>query len=206
MTQSTVDLNPGAGGEQIGTDKYDGSHYQLVQAGPVIRPVLHQFLTLAGDGTGTHEFTQDYTTPDDVFIAPAAGEIMVVESLKLLIADSGAFTSSGFGQGAALTNGLEIKHMTDHTTPVLVKDFTASQHIKTNTHLFSMGFDVDESFTGALAMGGPQLFGATLQFGGEHGGLILDNANADFLGVFMADDLTGIDVLTALAQGFYLKV
>lgn len=66
-----------------------------------------QFLSTAGDGTGTVNAIGDYTTPDDFYMEVPAGQARVVTRLAIYIEDS-TMQPEAYGALAALTNGVRI--------------------------------------------------------------------------------------------------
>lgn len=90
-----------------------------------------RFIDLIGDGTGSTDMTVNGSvTPVPFFIAPAPGTIIIIDAFILFLQDNQKFTVTGFGAGAALTNGLSGGLWKDGVG--IVDDLLAQHPIKTN--------------------------------------------------------------------------
>ena len=202
---SSITRSSTSGGSQVATVLRGAKHYQSIEAGPVTRKPFSQFLSSAGDGTGTFRVITDYSggSTDEFYIQPGSGEVMVVTSLHFLVADTGSLSTAAWVVGAALTNGIELKKRTDPATPVDVIDFFNGQAVKTFGQMLRYA-DIDAMLTGALAWGGSAVATFLIDFHRRFGtGIRLSNADDEYLGLNLNDDFTGLDDMTVLAHGYY---
>jgi hypothetical protein len=107
-------------------------------------PILSELLDTDGDGDGT---TNMATTADVYFTQPPAGQLYVINTIDILIADDGLLDVDGWGSLVALTTGCKLditRAETATITPYSVHDFTAGVALKHHGHLARLG---DISFT-----------------------------------------------------------
>lgn len=116
--------------------------YEQSHIGDPFNSIIDRFLDTTGDGSGT---TAMNTVADEFIIAPAAKYAYVIDELKILVGDTaGAFSITGFGNGAALTNGFKLEFR--RGDDVLKTLFSA---IKTNAELAALGkenFSLSDTF------------------------------------------------------------
>jgi len=67
-----------------------------------------RFMDTVGDGTGSIDANVNGSvTPVHFFIKPEPGHMLLMYRAMIHLTDTGSLDSGGFGNGAALTNGLE---------------------------------------------------------------------------------------------------
>jgi len=128
-------------------------------------------------------------------IAPPAGEIWQIARLVYYIEDVGSFDSGGFGNGAALTNGIILK--VENATTVL-NVLTAGLPIKKNTHWRRFCFDLEIDTFGL----GNESMASRWSFFKSGAYLKLNGDNGEKITVTLNDDFSGIVSQTFLFQGF----
>lgn len=203
-----IQRNSTTGGARVATHLRSAQdHYQSVEAEPVTRTPFSMFLTNTGDGTGTNfRAIADYSgaSADEWYVAPAAGEVMVVTNLRLLIADGSALANSGWGNLAALPNGIEIKQRRTPGSPTDVFDLLAGKGPITTLGALQRHMTIDDNLSGALAWTGSAQASFELNFAQRFGfGLRLVGDDADYIGVTLQDDFTGLVDMTFLVWGYY---
>ncbi|MGV3526539.1 MAG: hypothetical protein ACO1RX_20140 [Candidatus Sericytochromatia bacterium] len=73
-----------------------------------MRTLLHRYLDTVGDGSGQKNARQNLATPTDYLIRPSADEAYVLESLTVIVRDSGALAPDGYGALPALGTGIDL--------------------------------------------------------------------------------------------------
>jgi len=102
-----------------------GKHRDLVP--------VYQYLTTAGDGTGTRSpVGNDYSsTPGIFYIQPPDGEVYDIIKLLFHMSDGAVFTRTNFGGGIPLPNGITVRisddsgvlfYIIDETIPLINND------------------------------------------------------------------------------------
>jgi len=202
MAAGSVTRDPTAGGKAVGTDVQENVHYQLVHAVPTDRTMVRQYLTQAGDGTGTEKAIADYTTPDEFYIAPAADEVMVITKLHWSIFDASTLSLATYGNLASLTVGCQLLHRQDPATPATITDYFGGKLIKSNADLLKIG-TLEAALTGAIAWSGGHMFKIVIDFADAGCSLRLDGGDLDYLSVLLSDNMTGLDSQTFFAEGYF---
>jgi len=109
--------------------------------------VVFHFADTVGDGSGVEDAIGDYSSAATPFmLKPAANELVHCERMVVTVRDSGSMDSGGYGNGAALTNGIKVRVMDDSG---IVNDITGNQVIKTNEDWGKFCHDVSEVSRGA---------------------------------------------------------
>lgn len=116
---------------------------------PRYEPVV-QLLSTNGDGTGTNDWSGDYSlTADEFYIQQQAADddrAILVHRLLWQIQDTGRFDAEGFGAGAALSNGLTLEWRESDDT--VIADLTPVPIIS-NAQFGLFAYDVDVATWGA---------------------------------------------------------
>jgi hypothetical protein len=77
-----------------------------------------RFMDTVGDGSGSINLNVDGSVTPVIFrIAPAPGQILFLSRIIFFLEDAGSIDSGGFGNGAALTNGLDFRFRYDVGLP-----------------------------------------------------------------------------------------
>lgn len=158
--------------------------------------VVHQFLSINGDGTGTINAIGDYSSTSAVFyIQPAINEVMIIHELLLHILDSGAMPAGSYGSGAALTNGLQV-FITNARSPRLSM---LPGPIKTNSNFMHCGLNAfnlinfSGGIDGIIASFRPNNFGTPI---------LLDGSQEHKIEVILNDSFVGFSDHHFIAHGF----
>ena len=157
--------------------------------------LLMRFLDTVGDGTGTKQSNVNGSVTPVVYRIQPSGAYgrMWIHTLTLTIEDTGSFNSDGYGSGAALTNGITLKLFDNNDNAILdiLDGFTA----KTNNNWTRITFDSDHTVKGT----GPEHQSVRIRFLDNGAPLFLDTKH--YLGMTIADDLTGLDGHLMYCQG-----
>lgn len=102
------------------------------------RQLWRQLFSTAGDGSGTTDMS---TGADEYFIFPSAGDVYVVEKIKIVVEDNGDFPNDEFAAtGGALVNGIDIKFIKGDTTSYAeFVDLLGGLTLKQNSDFISLG-------------------------------------------------------------------
>lgn len=164
---------------------------------PVSNRLFSRFADTNGDGTGLKSLIADYSSAaEEVFIAPAAGEVMVVSRVIISVEDAGTFDAAKWGNNITLTNGIKIF---EESGGVEITDYTDGLPIKSSGEAAARFHDVTiHSFgTGNQILSGRYTFakhGKPIRLVGELG---------DRLVVELNDNFTGLVAQKFLFQGYY---
>ena len=159
--------------------------------------LLARLLDTNGDGTGTKSAVGDYSTPEDFYIQPEAGEYFRIQRLIISIEDGTGIKAELYGGLAALANGITLKHIDDSGTLV---DFTDGVPVKTNAHWGRFAFDVDVKDWGITPTN--ELLVARFSFSKFGQALRLDGSKGGKLVVTLSDNMTGIIAHYFMAEGY----
>jgi len=109
--------------------------------GPVPTP-FYRHLDTNGDGTGIKNAIGDYSGAEEIFyVQPAAGEILRIERLLVLIrAPKATFYTDSYGSLGELANGVSLRVQSDTGTLV---ELTNGLPVKTNGNWGHYCFDTD---------------------------------------------------------------
>jgi hypothetical protein len=149
-----------------------------------------RFMDSVGDGSGSINMNVDGSITPQIFrVTPQPGEILYINRMIVYVQDSGTMDSGGFGNGPALTNGIEFKFMYDvgEATEGSYPDPTF-QPIKINTHWQSYAHDISLSTWGS----GDQSYSMRYTFVKDSPGnppWVADSRKEEFW-VVINDDLT----------------
>lgn len=92
-----------------------------------------RFMDTVGDGSGSIDLNVNGSvTPVTFKITPAPGEILYMSRLLWYLRDTGSLDSGGFGNGAALTNGIDFGFYYDVGLPSEDRYPQQLEPIKTN--------------------------------------------------------------------------
>ncbi len=162
--------------------------------------LISRFLDQNGDGTGNSNMGAADYTGERFFIAPAAGQIFVINRIIISLEDETGFKAETFGKESALTNGLLLK--SEFASQVVRTDFLNGDTIKTNGQFGLMCFDVDVHNWANTPT--DEILLARLSFNrfSVNGGLTLTGDDSEKLVVTVQDDLTAILRLKVMAQGY----
>lgn len=185
----------------VGFNLEDSIHYPMASQlnSGAVGQIFMRFADLNGDGTGTYNLIQDYSTVQDIAsVAPGSGEVLRIERMIAFIRDGGQFLASGYGALGQLTNGIQVRVQDDGGTIV---DLTAQETIVTNAGWGSYcGVDVDLKTWGS----GDAFIIARWTFGKSGVPLRLDgDASNQRLEIVLNDDFTGLVNHAFNIQGYY---
>lgn len=119
---------------------------------------IYQPLTVDGTPRGAYNLIGDYRVTPGVVYYEATVPVVLTRMFPY-IADAGSFDSGGYGNGAALTNGITLKIVESDGTVVL--DMIPHSPVKTNTDWKALCYDITLSTFGL----GDETFGARWTFG-----------------------------------------
>jgi hypothetical protein len=129
------------------------------------------------------------------YVQPATGEIFYVRRVNFHYADNGAFTPQQFASGSALTNGIIVDVIDVPSSSQLI-DFTDGDPIDHNSQWNSLvGVDVDR------LTGGASDDALSMRWTLGKSGGILKLTSDEQLRFRIRDDLSGLSMFTAIAQG-----
>lgn len=160
-------------------------------------PLLIRYLDTNGDGTGTKLFTETQIS-QAAFIAPGAGEIFVLHRMMVAYLDDTATAAVYGGLGAALSNGIQIKHKRGAT---VVANLTDNVPVKKNADWVALaGVDVRNYDWGNPA--NPHAVGVRWTFTRAGQAITLIGDQSDSLVVELNDNFTGLDDHRFVVQGY----
>jgi hypothetical protein len=154
---------------------------------------LFQFLDTNGDESGTTNAIGDYSTPDDFFIKPAAGELFEVSRLIVNIASDSVLAAGKYGSLDALTTGLNV-YVDDGNGEILLTKLP----IKTHEDWAALCHDSVALNYGNVA---GKAISVRWSFFKSGSGLWLSGNNDNKLIVRLSDDMTGLTRHTFYANG-----
>ena len=149
---------------------------------------LHsRFLDTNGDGTGSIDQVVDGSvTPVDFKITCPEGSTYEINRLILEVQDVGSFDTNAYGNGIALTTGVQV--ITSRPTRVPIEiDYTAQHPIKTNVDWAAYMYDIDLITFGS----GNNVLHARYTLTNDGGPIKL--GPGDSLIIRINDDLTGLE-------------
>ena len=140
-----------------------------------------------GDGTGNIEMAVDgSTTPVLYKVTCPVGETYELHRVIVTVRDTGSFDTGGFGNGSALTNGIQV--LTNRPTRAIVeKDKTLQLPIKRNSDWGAYMYDAEVHTFGT----GDQVFHGRYTF--DQDGEPLKLGPGDSLIVSIRDDCTTVN-------------
>jgi len=110
---------------------------------------FYRYADTVGDGTGVKDHVSDYSvTPGAARLDAAAMTLLRVERLLVSYQDASGFRASRYGNlGAALTNGIAVKHL--DAGGGVIQDLTDASPVLTNAGWGALCYDVDVKSWGA---------------------------------------------------------
>lgn len=156
-----------------------------------------RFFDTNGDGSGTKDFSGDYSGTATKAIIKAEGRALRINRLIAFIADSSSVDAGKYGNGITLINGIEIKK--EKQTGEIIKDITDGISIKTNADYAKLGFQVSDISFGS----GLNYVHAVLTFNKNGTGINLQPDEQ--LSIYLNDNLTGLQAHTFRAGAYYLE-
>ena len=196
-------------GDTVATDDVGGVHYQRTKVHwgvdgtgtqvtsdtplPVSnssagsqRTTLHRYLDTVGDGSGTKNANGNYSGAEEIFfIEPPAATIYRITRLIVTIEDGNGMTWDGYGNLAALTNGIEVQTKGDSG---VIVDLTDNVPVKYNVMWGANCYDAELKSTGA----GNDFFQVRWTFAKAGQVLRLDGDTNDRLEVVFNDSFVGL--------------
>ena len=163
---------------------------QLMENTPKER-ALYQNVSSNGDGTGTTELIG--AAAADYYVRPSPGEKFTLKRLNMVQIDANFNAATGYGAGAALTNGITVTVEGDNGvivnyTPIPIK----------KTYDWALLSGVDASSINAA---GADVNIVRWTFSKGCGDIVLDGAKGEFLKVSFGDAMNFMTSLAIQVQG-----
>jgi len=156
---------------------------------------LYRHLDVTGDGTGSSDAANDYSTTPGVFkITPASDETFVISRLLVWVQDTGAFGGGDYGHGITITNGISVT-LSDGSTTI---DLTDGEPITSNSEWARIAYDLTLSEFSANA----NYLAARWTFARAGQALRLDGYESEELRIELSDDFSGLDAHSFMVQGW----
>lgn len=168
---------------------------------------LREYATLNGDGT-TLDMRVDGSVNEQIFSINAAsngdGRDHYIARMSFVIADAGA-TLNNFGNIGALTNGVELRWVTDSFGTVVI-----AESLKTNFDFVRLGGSTPPIGDGTTAFRANNVSGTSeayipyIDFDeifGIQWGFRLRHGSNDRIELVIKDNLTGVDAFDCIAYG-----
>lgn len=171
---------------------------QAINSAYPIKP-LFRYLSTNGDGTGTTNAIGNYSGAPAYFYISSFNTLKTfyVTDLIFQYSANGSFSQSGYANGVALTNGIDIQYWQNDDAIFTVND---SRKIKTNDGFVHSGFDYQLiTFSGAV-----NSVAAKYSFVNP---IILNEYTDGWAGwftVILNDDFTGLTDQTFYLKGYYV--
>ncbi len=176
-----------------------GSDVQLIRersTGPTYRPFF-RYMDTVGDGTGVKNQVADCSAVSCVpVVNPIAGDIMRVEYLHVFIEGAGAIATGGYGDLAALTNGIIIG--TFSAGFVLQDTYTDAVNILRNIDYVRNGFTINND-----PAGNTNVISFTLDLRSQFVRIEGGSAYAAAFGATLDDDFSSLTSHYFMVQGYY---
>lgn len=120
------------------------------------------------DGSGTTEMAGAAATYG---IKPDAGEVYVIDEIRIAITDGATLDADGFGGVAALATGclLQVREKPGDSDEAVVQDLTLGVPIKSHTELAAMGHTEFTDVTGGCIVQCSVGLGAPIRIDGDRG-------------------------------------
>jgi len=160
-----------------------------------------RYADTVGDGSGTINFNGDYSGggAEQAILTAATGQRLMVVRLIVSAEDTTGMKADEYGNlGAALGNGIEIKHIDDDGSTV-VNDMTDAVPVTTNAEWGYLCYDVDIKSWGQTPSNDFLVVRWTFERAGITGVLLEPGQS---MRVFMNDDLDGLISHRFMFQGF----
>jgi hypothetical protein len=160
-----------------------------------LKPVFG-LLGTTGLDSGTTSLIGNYSVEAvSAYIEPAENDYMVINRVIISIEDFGSFDSGGYGNGAALTNGITV-NLRDKTE--IVETLTAWP-ITQNGHWAGQCHDLTVHAFGS----GNEFMSVRWTFGSAGRPLVLNGSDGHRLEFVMNDDFSGLVAQRFFVQGYY---
>ena len=149
-----------------------------------------RFIDSVGDGSGSINLNVNGSVTPVIFrYTPSFTDVVYIRRLIFYLSDTGTLDSGGFGNGAALTNGIEFMGMRNVGLPSEFRFTDGSfRPIKTNTEWQSYAHDIIHSSWGT----GDESYSVRYTLEKDGTDLALTSANLDEFWIIINDDLSGI--------------
>ena len=155
-----------------------------------------QLFSVSGIGTSTTDMA---TTADEYFIFPAAGEIFLVEKIKIVVEDSGDLPNNKFASfAAALVNGIKFNMVEGEITAYNeFTDYLGGLTLKQNSDFVALG-----EVTHSIDIVGLSVLVCEIDFRKEFGFPIFLDGDTNFGLLFETqDDMSALDRMYVIASG-----
>lgn len=152
---------------------------------------IYQEVSSVGDGTGTVELIASAAA--DYFVIPPANEKYRLKRMNIAQIDGNFSAATGYGAGAALTNGITI---TSENGSGVIKNYTPTP-IK-RTYDWSLLAGVDATSIGAA---GADINTVRWTFSKGCSDIILDGSKGEFLRVSFGDAMNFMTSIKIMVQG-----
>lgn len=157
--------------------------------------LFNRALSIDGLGTGSIDQAVDGSVANkDFWIEALEGERLLISRGIINYKDTGAFDANKYGNGIALTNGIQVWIQKAGSTKI---DFLSGLTIKTNTDWGQFNYDVTISSYGI----GDEALTSRWTLAKYNGGKGILLEEGDKFGVRIRDDLTGLNVQTIVVEG-----
>lgn len=171
------------------------SRYPQVGGSEPLNIPVYQYLSTAGDGTGTVEITGDHTVAETFYIEPPAGQVYEIHRLVGFVEDGGTWRAERYGGlAAALTNGISLFFRSDILTDV---DLTSGKPIQSNGQWARTCYDSDFTSFGT----GNNYLHVRWTFTRAGVPIVLSGDRNEQLSLEVSDNFTGLVGHTFMAQG-----
>lgn len=158
------------------------------------RPLFFTHLTSDGADTGNYDLNVDGSvTPQRFFIKPPPGAIYRIAKLTLYVQDSGTFDTEKWGNNITMINGIQFT-----TTRNGVERPILQHPLKTSGNLAELTYDLLHLTFGT----GDEFITARWNLFENGQYFRLDGDNGDEFGMWINDDLTGLNVQHFMAHGY----
>lgn len=194
----SITIKDGGGADiELAAELIDGVYYPVTCSCPngEVDNYISEYAHDPADSNNEDANKNYASTAANFIIAPPAGEIWYISRLLVYIQDAGSFDSGGYGNGSALTNGIQIKVYRDAVEQIAL---TNSQPIKQNTHWAKFCFDISVSKFGS----GDESLGVRWTFTNGGTFIRLDGDESDSIKVELNDDFSVLTSQTFLFQGY----
>ena len=165
--------------------------------------IVHQHLTVAGDGTGTANFAADHSLTEiyPIINVPAGKNSIELHHLTMYIEGPGNFDADTFGSLVALTNGISVQVVSGATVKF---DLSLGEPSKSNGQLLHLATNFNaltKQGVGNSSMAFHWDFDDTIGFP-----LKLCGRNDHGLRVTINDDLSTLTAVEFVVSGHYTQV
>ena len=181
-----------------------GQEASDIMADGTLRP-LRQFMTVAGDGTGSIESNFNYAAAETEFkLVPPGDHVAYVARLIFSLQDSNALVDGKWGQDIILTNGIkfQVRNASGVVHDLLGPNgdtYITGDTWKVNEDLGAFCYDSDKSgFKSGDSTGHARW---TFIKCGCY--LVLDGAKGEYLAFTLKDDFTGLTHQHFWLEGFF---